>query len=143
MITFLTAIGTGILNLVSARQAEKSRKAERKDRVEEAKATAQIKRIESGDNNAARLDEISMKDRGWKDDYLLLLTTIPVLLAFVPDWAPYIQQGFDALEASVPEYYWYALGMIYIDTFGFRRMLRVAFEHWLSKRFGGANGSVN
>ncbi|BDU37153.1 hypothetical protein [Vibrio nigripulchritudo] len=32
--------------------------------------------------------------------------------------------------------YWYVLAMIYIDTFGFRRMLRVGFEHWLDKRFG-------
>jgi hypothetical protein len=109
-------------------------KAERKSRIEEAKTTATINRIQSGDEQAANLDAISLQGRGWKDEYLLLLTTLPIVLAFIPDLAPYVKQGFDVLKASVPDYYWYALGMIYIDTFGFRRMLRVAFEQYINKR---------
>ncbi|WP_240205904.1 hypothetical protein [Vibrio sp. CyArs1] len=100
---------------------------------------AKIERIKKGDESASKLDEVSIKQRGWKDEYLLILTTIPLSLSFVPDYASVVQMGFDAL-AKTPEYYWCALGMIYIDTFGFRRMVRVAFEHWLQKRFGGVNG---
>ncbi|NOH31678.1 hypothetical protein [Vibrio mediterranei] len=100
---------------------------------------AKIERIKKGDESASKLDELSIKQRGWKDEYLLILTTIPLGLSFVPDYASVVQMGFDAL-AMTPEYYWYSLGMIYIDTFGFRRMVRVAFEHWLQKRFGGVNG---
>ena len=54
-------------------------------------------------------------------------------MAFVPDWVQYVDAGFLALN-NVPEYYWYALGMIYIDTFGLRGILRVTFEHWLDNR---------
>ncbi len=127
MIPLIGAAVTGLIDIFKS-------KAERKSRIEEAKTTATIERIKSGDEQAANLDALSLKDRGWKDDYLLLITTIPVLLAFVPDLAPYVKQGFDVLKASVPDYYWYALGMIYIDTFGFRRMLRVAFENWINKK---------
>ncbi|MGY5707387.1 hypothetical protein ACXHPE_03970 [Vibrio cincinnatiensis] len=127
MIPIIVAAVTGLIDIFKS-------KAERKSRIEEAKTAATIERIKSGDEQAASLDAISLQSRGWKDEYLLLITTIPVLLAFVPDLAPYVKQGFDVLKDSVPEYYWYALAMIYIDTFGFRRMMRVAFENWINKK---------
>ena len=133
----MSVIATGlsfVCDYFKNRQQIKAKKQERQDRIDEAVTTAQAKRIEQGNASAAELDKISIKQRGWKDEYLLILTTLPVLFAFIPDFAPYIAAGFEALANSVPEYYWYALGMIYIDTFGFRRMLRVAVEHWLSNR---------
>lgn len=116
------------------RQEIKAKKQERQDRISEAVTVANVNTIKQGNASAAQLDAISLKSRGWKDEYLLILTTLPLFMAFMPDWAPYIKAGFAALEHSVPEYYWYALGMIYVDTFGFRRMLRAVFEHWLEKR---------
>ena len=98
-----------------------------------AKLTAKTKRVEQGGNAASTLDEISITNRGWKDEYLLIITTAPLILCFLPDYSSYVEQGFTALKV-VPEYYWYGLGMVYIDTFGFRRMLRVAVEQWLSKK---------
>lgn len=128
---------TGVVGIFTKRQAIKAKKQERLDRVEESKVNANIKRIENGDNNASKLDMLSIAGRGWKDEYLLLLTTVPIVLAFVPNWSNYVEQGFNVLADSVPEYYWYALAMIYIDTFGFRRILRVAVERWLDKKYGG------
>ncbi|WP_232060918.1 hypothetical protein [Vibrio taketomensis] len=116
------------------RQELKAKRRERQDRIEEAVTNAQTARIAQGDMSAAELDKISITQRGWKDDYLLVLTTLPIILAFVPTLAPFVGAGFKALANNVPEYYWYALGMVYIDTFGFRRMLRVAIENWLEKR---------
>ncbi|MDP2573265.1 hypothetical protein Q8W40_13825 [Vibrio penaeicida] len=116
-----------------------------KGRSEERQQSAEIKRelhskrlesIRQGNISASDLDALSVKTRGWKDEYLLILTTIPVLLCFIPDYAQYAYAGFDALE-QVPEYYWYLLAGIYIDTFGFRRMLRNTFEKWIEKRLSG------
>lgn len=120
---------------------------ERKQELQKAEHEAHIKRIAEGDAHAARLDEISIAQRGWKDEYLLLLTTLPLVLLFA---APLLQlQSVEGLQAAViagfealkltPEYYWYALAIIYIDTFGFRRMLRVAFEAFVKKKFGGSS----
>ncbi|GAB2650576.1 hypothetical protein [Vibrio panuliri] len=118
------------------KQRIKAKRQERQDQLEQAVTDAQTKRIEQGDASAADLDAISLKGRGWKDEYLLVLTTAPLILTFIPDFAPYVAEGFAALKENVPEYFWYALAMVYIDTFGFRRMLRVAFEHWINKRLG-------
>jgi len=125
-------------------QDRKKIKLQHKTKIEEAQVAATIKRIESGDEHAAMLDKESIKQRGWKDDYLLILTTLPLVALFVGpfiglDLQTKVEAGFTAL-AKTPEYYWYALGIIYIDTFGFRRMVRVAFEKWLTDKFGGSNG---
>lgn len=139
MIGLITSLFTEGVGYFKRKQEAKYKAQERDDKLEQAKIDARIKRLETGDETASKLDELSIKQRGWKDEYLLILTTIPLGMSFIPDYAPVVQMGFTALEKT-PEYYWYALGMIYIDTFGFRRMVRVAFEHWLQKRFGGVSG---
>lgn len=139
MIGLITSLFTEGVGYFKRKQEAKHKAQERDDKLELAKIDAQIKRLQSGDESAAKLDELSIKQRGWKDEYLLILTTLPLGLSFIPDWAHIVDAGFTALD-GVPEYYWYALGMIYVDTFGFRRMVRVAFEHWLQKRLGGVSG---
>lgn len=139
MIGLITSLFTEGVGYFKRKQEAKYKAQERDDKLEQAKIDARIKRLETGDETASKLDELSIKQRGWKDEYLLILTTIPLGMSFIPDYAPVVQMGFIALEKT-PEYYWYALGMIYIDTFGFRRMVRAAFEHWLQKRFGGVSG---
>lgn len=103
-------------------------------RIAETKTVATIKRIADGDANAARLDEVSIATRGYKDDYLLFLITVPVIMAFIPELRQYALDGFTALT-ELPEWYMWVLLGVYIDTFGFRRMLRVAMERWITKRF--------
>lgn len=122
MWTLLTALVTGGLD--TFRQV-------RKNKADE--IVAKTQRAVSGDKSAATLDNQSIAQRGWKDEYLLLITTAPLILCFLPDYSHYVELGFESLK-KVPEYYWYGLGMVYIDTFGFRQMLRMAFEQWLSKR---------
>lgn len=119
---------------------------ERSEQLKAAKHSAEVKRIQAGEDQAGKLDEMSMGERGWKDEYLLLITTAPLVLLFlapllsvnnVAEVQQAVKMGFNALEAT-PEYYWYALAAIYIDTFGFRQAFRVGFEHWLKSRFGGS-----
>jgi hypothetical protein len=104
-------------------------------KIAETKTLASINRIEQGDMNAAKLDEVSISTRGWKDEYLLFLVTTPVIMAFIPEYKQYAIDGFQALT-ELPEWYMWILLGVYIDTFGFRRMLRVAMEQWVAKRFG-------
>ncbi len=137
----LVAVGR---ELLGAWQGERKRKQE----IKIANHNAEVQRIVKGDNNAAAADQASIVSRGWKDDYLLILTTLPVLVVFVEPLvlclsSSYVAgsaslavgSGFNAL-ASMPEYYWYALAVVYIDTFGFRRMFREVFAVWLKKRLG-------
>ena len=133
MFTLLTALVTGGFSAFNAVRKNKADEIKQDGVLKAAVSQAKAKRAAEGDTNAAKLDEISMNDRGWKDEYLLLLTTAPLILCFIPDYANYVSLGFDSLD-KVPEYYWYGLAMVYIDTFGFRRMLRTAMEQWVNKR---------
>ncbi|CAK2239678.1 hypothetical protein VCRA2118O236_880001 [Vibrio crassostreae] len=94
-----------------------------------------MKRLQSGDEQAADLDRVSLKERGLKDEFILLVVFVPLILSFIPDYAEYVQEGFKALE-FVPEYYWYIVGAVVIDTFGFRSMVRYLLE-FFSFKFRG------
>jgi hypothetical protein len=104
---------------------------------EVATTRARIDRIKQGDEQAAELDMLSLRTRGYKDDYLLFLATIPVIMTFAGgEYAAQAAAGFAALS-TLPEWYMWILLGIYIDTFGFRRMLRTAMEKWVQSKFGG------
>jgi hypothetical protein len=106
-----------------------------KRELKAARHKAQVARIRQGDEQAAAMDELSAQSRGWKDDYLLIITTAPLILCFFPSFVDDVTAGFTALE-SLPEYYMYLLAGVYIDTFGFRRILRNVLDKWLAKKFG-------
>ena len=56
----------------------------------------------------------------WKDEWLTILFSIPLILAFCGDWGRQIvSEGFTALE-SMPNYYQYTLGTIVAASFGTR-----------------------
>jgi hypothetical protein len=56
----------------------------------------------------------------WKDEWLTLLFSVPLILAFFGDWGRVIvEQGFLALEV-MPTWYQYTLGLIVSASFGVR-----------------------
>ena len=127
---------TGVMGYFTDRQKMKAIEKQGELDITKATTSAKLKRITAGDMSATDLDSLSVKDRGYKDDYLLFVGTAPLILVFIPYFVPHITEGFKILE-TLPEWYrWVVLG-VYIDTFGFRRILRVVLEKYLNKRFGG------
>jgi hypothetical protein len=57
----------------------------------------------------------------WKDEWLTILFSVPLILCFLPfEWAEQaVQNGFAALE-SMPDWYQYTLGVIVAASFGVR-----------------------
>ena len=57
----------------------------------------------------------------WKDEYLVLLFSIPLILSFLPfEWAKEaVTDGFAALE-QMPQWYSYTLGGIVASSFAVR-----------------------
>jgi len=56
----------------------------------------------------------------WKDEWLTILFSIPLILAFCGDWGrAVVSDGFDALQ-QMPDYYQYTLGTIVAASFGMR-----------------------
>lgn len=83
--------------------------------VEKAKAEYRCKDLEY--DNAWELEQI--KNSGWKDEYVLVLLSIPLILVFVPFAQPYVLNGFAVLD-QCPEWYRWLLVMIFAAVYGIR-----------------------
>ena len=55
----------------------------------------------------------------WKDEWLCLLFSVPLVMCFIPGLEEYVTRGFETLD-KMPEWYRYCLGVIVAASFGFR-----------------------
>ena len=61
----------------------------------------------------------------WKDEWLTILFSIPLILVFTGDWGRgVVSNAFVALE-SMPDWYQYTLGVIVAASFGVRSATRI------------------
>ena len=59
-------------------------------------------------------------ENSWKDEYLVLLFSLPLILCFTGEWGrSAVADGFAALE-KMPEWYQYTLGVIVASSFAVR-----------------------
>ena len=92
------------------------RKAEEKQATHERKLEV-IKHESNWDNIQA-----TNAGTSWKDEWLTLLFSVPLVMAFVPSAVPYVIEGFKALE-TMPEWYRVYLGVIMAASFGVRQLV--------------------
>jgi len=65
------------------------------------------------------VEAIKGSKESWKDEYLTILFSIPLLLCFLPWTVEYVERGFAAL-ALTPDWYKYTLGIIVSASFGIK-----------------------
>lgn len=121
-------------------------------KIRDAQVQSAVKQAELGQQADICLDKISFKHRGWKDEYLLILFTAPLVVLFLAplidlylfvdsyqagDLTNAVQSGFTALN-NTPTWYKVMVGLIFVDTFAFRRLLQNA----LQSRLGGLAGKL-
>lgn len=58
----------------------------------------------------------------WKDEWLTILFSIPLVLAFFPSAVPHVHAGFAALE-GMPDWYVYTLSVIVAASFGVKSVI--------------------
>jgi len=134
MIGAILSLITGGLATYRQHDQNKANELKRKDELTAKQHEKKMERLASGDENAANLDALSIKERGYKDEFLMVLF-LPLILCFFPDYAQYIDAGFVAL-GKIPEPYWYVIGAIVIDVLGMRSMVRYLLE-FFSHKFKG------
>ena len=107
-------IGTWLNGKVETKAAEV------KVKVARAEAEAQI--MVSRATSEADWEKIMAQGSqdSWKDEWLTILFSIPLILVFTGDWGRgVVSDGFVALQ-SMPEWYQYTLGVIVAASFGVR-----------------------
>lgn len=94
---------------------------EGKNTVAKARAEAQATVLTTAAQSSADWERIQATNAGssWKDEWLTILFSVPLVLCFFPDSVQYVNQGFVALEA-MPDWYQYTLSVIVAASFGVR-----------------------
>ena len=92
------------------------------------KANAEIKVKQATGEIDWDLAAIQATQNSWKDEWITLLFSIPLILAFCGDWGNNIVQAVFAALESMPTWYQYSLGGIVSASIGIRSV---------SKFFGG------
>jgi hypothetical protein len=94
--------------------------ADAKLKLTEAEAKAKI--MLSKETSVADWERIMAQgsQSSWKDEYLVILFSIPLILVFTGEWGrTVVAKGFAALEV-MPDWYQYTLGVIVSASFAVR-----------------------
>ena len=91
-----------------------------------AKAKAEAQVMVQSSKSIADWETLQARNAGqsWKDEYLVILFSIPLILAFVPSTVPFVMEGFAALE-QMPNWYKYSLSVIVGASFGVRSVIGI------------------
>jgi hypothetical protein len=118
MIQFLTPIANLAGSWLDAKTTKQA--AEAKLKLTEAEAKAKI--LLSEKTSVADWERIMAEgsQSSFKDEWLVGLFSIPLVLSFCGEWGrDIVSDGFAALE-SMPDWYQYTLGVIVAASFGVR-----------------------
>lgn len=92
-----------------------------KNKAEKAQATheATLKKIQTdADWDATQANNANAS---WKDEWFAIVLSVPMIGAFIPDFVPYIQEGFNVLN-DMPDYYKAFLGGAIAASFGIKTL---------------------
>jgi hypothetical protein len=95
------------------------KKAQAKTRVAKAEAEAIVMQKKATGEIDWDLEMAKGSASSWKDEWLTILFSIPLVLAFIPGMEEVVANGFARLN-EMPEWYQYSLGVIVAASFGVR-----------------------
>jgi hypothetical protein len=101
---------TGFIDTKKAKAKQKLVKIEAETSIMEKQITGEIE---------WDVEAVKGSKESWKDEYLTILFSIPLLLCFLPFTVEYVERGFQAL-ALTPDWYKYTLGVIVSASFGIK-----------------------
>lgn len=116
-----------LTDLYSNYQERKKVKLDSELRIKEATTNAAIRKIDNDQMSEQEWNTIQAKNSNssWKDEYWTIVLSIPMIGCFIPQLAPYIKEGFDAL-AGTPDWYKAATLTAIAAAFGYRKLIDYA-----------------
>ena len=90
-----------------------------------AKANAVLEMARQGQAQDYDLDKLAMKNmqNSWKDELVLIVFLVPMILAFIPNLAAHALQGFKIIEQMPAWYVGIIIGMVVV-IYGLRGLLK-------------------
>lgn len=92
---------------------------EGKKQIHEASIGKEVAQIQ----NEANWDiaQVEASKTSWKDEWLTILVSIPMILSFVPTMKETVLDGFSVL-AQCPDWYQYLIGIVFAASFGVKKV---------------------
>lgn len=87
--------------------------------LKRAKAHAAAEKVARGQQADIDWEIESIRNAGWRPEYLTILTTITLVLVFIPYTQPFVIAGFQSLEET-PLWFQIIILMVYASAFGIR-----------------------
>ncbi len=119
----LTGVPQAIADYFNKRQEIASAEKLREMEYQEAVHTRRIELIKQGLHADASWEIEQIRASGWKDEWVLIILSIPLVLCFIPTLDTYVAAGFMALERT-PTWYQFMVPMIFGACFGIRMWRR-------------------
>lgn len=134
-IPILSSIVDGVSNYFTTKQEIKKVEVEAQKDILKAEATAKIKKVLREAEQDHSLDMQSMKnmEKSWKDEVVLVIFMIPLIMSFIPSMQQYVVLGFEALSKT-PEWYQYIIIGMVIVIYGMRGLLKYALQLIITKK---------
>ena len=131
VITGIISLGKSILGGWAKR---KEVKIGHKIKMAELSLELKEKRLKAEIDADVDIDKINTENMAtsWKDEYLLLLFSIPVVMCFIPGLDIYVTKGFTALNGT-PTWYQVIFVVMCLTIYGHRKLARFFASKFLGK----------
>ena len=132
--TLGTAIISGITGYFKDKNEIKKVEVEAEKMLVLAKAEAEANKMKRESEQDYDLDKIAMMamEKSWKDEFLLILFSIPIAMCFFPDYRQYVEDGFKTLNI-IPEWFMYIYVTMIVVIYGLRGLLRMFLQLMIDK----------
>ncbi len=137
MMDALATIVAPVTEIVKGYQARKTLEVEQSDKQADRDHEIRLKKADVAFELAKQSIQVESEwdtnaqnqmQYSWKDEWFVMLFSIPLILSFVPPTSGYILDGFNIL-AQTPEWYMWLVSGIVSATFGIRFAFnKIAFK---------------
>jgi hypothetical protein len=126
MVLWDSIVGSLLSKVAPAVASYYQTRLELKHKLKLTKIEGQIREAEAKSARMARVQEmdhewelLQIQNSGWKDEWVLVLLSIPLVLVFVPWTQPFILEGFLSLEQT-PDWYRWLILAVFTAIYGIR-----------------------
>ena len=121
----MVGILTSVVSLASTWFEGQAKKSEAQTAAEVAlkQAEAEVFRRKATSEADWDLESMRGSQNSWKDEFLTIILSVPLILCFVPGMEEVVRNGFNQLD-SVPDWYKAAFAVVVSASFGVRSYLK-------------------
>ena len=119
-------LATQAFGLVQGFLENKKEKQAAQTKVEVAlkEAEAEVFKRKSLQDGEWDLESMRGSKGSWKDEWFVVVLSLPFIASFIPQLQQYVADGFLILENNTPDWYKAAFGVAIAASFGFRQFAK-------------------